>query len=29
MEFFGGFVGIELVDGEYLTPHLGWAVAEK
>ena len=26
MDFIGGFVGIEVLDNEYITPHIGWAV---
>ncbi len=29
MEFLGGFMGVALIDGEYLTPHVGWAVGEE
>jgi hypothetical protein len=28
MHFIGGFVGVTVVDGQYVTPQVGWAVGE-
>jgi hypothetical protein len=29
MAFLGGFVGVRVIDGEYVTPQVGWGVGEK
>jgi hypothetical protein len=29
MRFIGGFVGLTVIGGEFITPQIGWAVAEK